>query len=125
MGIGEQSHWRLGTHYDYGFEFSPTITPKKYNFCIDLHFNGLVNVLEKGRNHKTISDKEDPSKTTIIINESYKPPFSKRGRDFEWTLTSLWIKVKGYVGYMVIRERKPDVVSPEYIHHKTERRYKF
>ena len=53
------------------------ITPKNSNLLVELHFNGVVEVLKNRGNLSFINDKVGPAKTGMIINESYKPPFSR------------------------------------------------
>ena len=67
------------------FEFMCIITPKNCNFGIELCFNGVVEVLENRRNLKFICDKEDPGKTGMTINGSYKPLLPRGDSDFGWT----------------------------------------
>ena len=64
----------------------PTIiTPKNHNFCIELCFNGVIEVLENKGNLRFINGKKNLGKAGMIINKSHKPPFSKGGSDLGWT----------------------------------------
>ena len=57
------------------------ITPKNRNFCIELCFYGVIEVLEDRVNLKFISDKEDLGKTGMIINKDHKPLFPRGGNE--------------------------------------------
>ena len=58
-------------------EFPTIITLKNFNFCMELCFNGVIEVLKNRGNLRFIGDKVDLGKTGMIINEVYKPPFPR------------------------------------------------
>ena len=60
------------------------MTLKNYKIFIELCFNGVIKVLKNRGNLKFICDKEDPGKTGMVINESYKPLFPRRASDLGW-----------------------------------------
>ena len=83
------------------------ITLKNCNFCIELCFYGMIDILEYRGNLKFIIDMEDLGKTSMIINKGHKLSFPKRGSDLRWTPNVIvdkdeqsgwfiWLWVKGY-----------------------------
>ena len=47
-------------------EFPTIITSKNCNFCMELHFNSVIEVLENRGNLKFIGDRVDLGKTGMI-----------------------------------------------------------
>ena len=66
-------------------EFLSIIASKNCNFCIELRFNGVIEVLKNRGNLIFICDKEDPGKMGMIINKGYKPLLPGGCSDFGWT----------------------------------------
>ena len=55
------------------------VTPKNCNFCIELRFYGVIEVLENRGSLWFINEKDDLSKTGMNINKGHKPLFSREG----------------------------------------------
>ena len=81
-------------------EFPTIITPNNCNFCIELCFNGVIEVLENRGSFRFIYDKEDQGKAGMIINESSKPPFSIGGSDLRWAPNVTMNKGKWLCGFI-------------------------
>ena len=68
------------------FKLPTVITSKNQFFCIELHFDGVIEVLENKGNPRFINDKKDPNKVGMNINTIHKPLFPRAGSDLGWTL---------------------------------------
>ncbi|KAA0051399.1 hypothetical protein E6C27_scaffold55G001410 [Cucumis melo var. makuwa] len=85
------SNFQKVTIFTFG---NPILLGGDCNLCIELDFYGVKEVLECGGNFEFVGDRENPSKTSMVINKGHKPPFPRGGSDLEWSLNITMDKSK-------------------------------
>ena len=117
INFGGQCLWRTKKHWKWFWNSRPLLLRKIANFVLNCVSTALQKSL-KIEMTLFVGGEKDPGKKSMVINKGYEPPFPRWGSSWMVPRDHSEQEWKGGLVCMVVKEKEPNIIQPECVHHK-------